>query len=91
MSKKIKKILLIIFGLIVVAGAVLGILILVYSKDLPDPASLDSRIVSQSTKIYDRKGTTLLYEIYEGEKRTLVNLEDISPYVIKAIGNQTYL
>lgn len=84
MSKKIKKILLIIFGLIIVAGAVLGILILVYSKDLPDPASLDSRIVSQSTKIYDRKGTTLLYEIYEGEKRTLVKLEDISPYVIKA-------
>lgn len=50
------------------------------SRDLPDPNSLISRQIPQSTKIYDRTGTHLLYEIHGDEKRTLVPLEDIPDY-----------
>jgi len=71
----------IIFSCFIVIGF---FLFFYYSKDLPDPKSLDSRIIPQSTKIYDRTGKILLYEIHLGEKRTLVKLNEISPYAIKA-------
>lgn len=51
------------------------------SRDLPDPNGLISREVPQSTKIYDRSGTRLLYEIHGDEKRTLIQLEDIPDYI----------
>lgn len=54
------------------------------SKDLPNPNKLQERTVAESTKIYDRTGTHLLYEVYQDQKRTIVPLEDISPYVRKA-------
>ncbi len=72
-----------IFVLILLIGSLLAFFY--YSKDLPDPKSLENRVVPQSTKIYDRTGKILLYEIHQGEKRTLVKLDQISPYVIKAV------
>ncbi len=47
------------------------------SKDLPDPNSLNSFKVAQSTKIYDRTGTVLLYEIHGDENRTLIPIDQI--------------
>ncbi|HVM90790.1 MAG TPA: transglycosylase domain-containing protein, partial [Verrucomicrobiae bacterium] len=47
------------------------------SRDLPDPNTLITRTVPQSTKIYDRTGQHLLYEIHGDERRTLVKIEDI--------------
>jgi penicillin-binding protein 1C len=47
------------------------------SRDLPDPNVLSTRDVPQSTKIYDKTGTHLLYEIHGDEKRTLLKSEDI--------------
>jgi membrane peptidoglycan carboxypeptidase len=44
------------------------------SRDLPDPNSLSERSVSQSTKIYDRTGEHLLYDLHGEENRTLVKL-----------------
>jgi len=62
--------------------AVLGILsfsILVFflSRDLPNPNQLIQREVAQSTKIYDRTGENILYEIHGDQKRTLVSLNEI--------------
>jgi len=51
-----------------------------FSRDLPDPNRIIERAVPESTKIYDRTGKTILYEIHGEKKRTLVNLEDISNY-----------
>ncbi|MDD5291210.1 MAG: PBP1A family penicillin-binding protein [Patescibacteria group bacterium] len=62
----------IIFGMIFVAWV---------SRGLPDPNKLMERQVAQSTKIYDRTGETILYEIHGEEKRTLVNLNEIPDYV----------
>ena len=57
----------------------LSLLIFIFSKDLPDPNKLSDRQVAQSTKIYDRTGEHVLYEIYQEEKRTLVGLDEIAP------------
>ncbi len=54
------------------------------SFSLPDPNKLNSRIIPQSTKIYARDGTTLLYEIHGEAKRTLIELSDVPEYAKKA-------
>jgi len=51
-----------------------------YSKDLPNPNKIIERNVAQSTKIYDRTGKHILYEIHGNEKRTLIELSDIPQY-----------
>jgi len=51
------------------------------SYGLPDPNKLIDRQVPESTKIYDRTGETILYEIHGNEKRTLVTLDKIPQHV----------
>lgn len=55
-----------------------------YSRDLPEPGKLLDRSVAQSTKIYDRTGTVLLYEVHGAENRTQVSINDIPDYVKQA-------
>ncbi len=47
-----------------------------YSRNLPDPGQLTDRSVSQTTKIYDRTGEHLLYEVHGDENRTLVKIQE---------------
>ncbi len=54
------------------------------SLSLPDPDKLTDRVVEQSTKIFDRTGEHLLYEIFANQKRTLIELEDLPDYAIEA-------
>ncbi len=53
-------------------------------RTLPDPQSIVSRQVKESTKIYDRTGTKVLYDIYDEERRTVVPLDRISENIRKA-------
>jgi 1A family penicillin-binding protein len=80
----IKK--LVIFGITFLAICFIGGtgLVLWVSRDLPDPEKLNDRSVAQSTKIYDRTGTHLLYEVFQDQKRTLIELSDIAPLAVKA-------
>ncbi|HDQ23174.1 MAG TPA: penicillin-binding protein [Candidatus Uhrbacteria bacterium] len=55
-----------------------------YSKDLPDPNKVIDRVMAESTKIYDRTGENLLWEIHGDEKRTIIELDQISDHIIKA-------
>ena len=72
-------------AVLVLFGAIAVVLSFVwYSKDLPDPNKIIERAVPQSTKIYDRTGKTLLYEIHGTERRTLIELSDIPHYAIDA-------
>ncbi len=80
-SKKFLGILIILFFLGV--STILGTFIWA-SQNLPDPNQLIQREVAQSTKIYDRTGDTLLYEIHGEQQRTLVTLEDIPDYMESA-------
>ncbi len=54
------------------------------SKDLPSPDKINLRNVAQSTKIYDRTGNTLLYEVHGEVKRTVVPLDQMSEYIREA-------
>ena len=49
---------------------------------LPDIADFSERPIAQSTKIYDRTGNALLYDIHADEKRTVVPFDEI-PLVVK--------
>ena len=64
--------------------AVLIIAFIVLSQGLPQPDKLINREIAESTKIYDRTGETILYEIHGDQKRTLVDLKDIPTNVQKA-------
>ena len=54
------------------------------AKDLPDPDRIIDRSIAESTKIYDRTGETLLYDVHGTEKRTVIGLTDIPGYVKQA-------
>lgn len=61
------------------AGVLLiAFLFIYYSRALPDPNRLLGRNVPESTKIY-AKDESLLYEVHGEVKRTLINLDQISP------------
>ena len=61
------------------------ILFFYYAKDLPRPEVFTERQIIQSTKIYDRTGQILLYEVYGEEKRTWVPLKNIPEYLKQAV------
>lgn len=73
---------------IVVAGVVVLLMVtgltVWISRDLPDPNTLSNRTIPQSTKIYDRTGKVLLYEIHGDEKRTLLKWEEIPDSIKQA-------
>lgn len=52
------------------------------AKDLPNPGEVNKRVIAESTKIYDRTGTHLLYEVHGEEKRTVIPFADM-PDVVK--------
>ena len=53
-------------------------------KDLPNPEQFETRQIIESTKIYDRSGKTILYEIHGEEKRTVVPFSEIPKHVKQA-------
>jgi 1A family penicillin-binding protein len=73
-------IMVVLFGLTIFFGVVLAWL----NYSLPDPDKLLQRQIIQSTKIYDRTGQNILYEIFAEERRSLVKLEDIPDNLIHA-------
>lgn len=55
-----------------------------YSRDLPEPGHITERRVSESTKIFDRTGQVLLYEIHGEEKRTIIPFEQMPKEIKEA-------
>lgn len=80
LRKLIKPVLL--FGFFCLIFAIIYVFLV--SRNLPNPNQLMTREVAQSTKIYDRAGENILYEISGNERRTLVALKDIPDYVKQA-------
>lgn len=52
--------------------------------DIPDLSSFENRKVQQSTKIYDRTGEVLLYDLHQDIKRTVIPYEEMSDYLKEA-------
>lgn len=62
-----------------------GILVVWTSTfNIPDLESFDDRKVNQSTKIFDRTGDVLLFELHDDIKRTVIPFDEISPHMINA-------
>lgn len=72
-------------GLIVGLVAVGATLLWATFVPLPSISNFENRQVSQSTKIYDRTGNIVLYDVYGSVRRTSVSLDEISPYIQKAV------
>ena len=83
-SSAIKTFFITIFTLVVIGLVFLVILFIYYAGQIPDPLAITSRRVNESTKIYDRTGTTLLYDIHGEEKRTIIPWEQIPDTIKKA-------
>lgn len=81
-QKKIQKCILGIigFGLIFISAFI------IWAATLPLPTidDFNDRVVKQTTKIYDRTGEHLLYDVYENIRRTVIPLDEMSPYVRNA-------
>lgn len=56
-----------------------------YTYDLPRPEKFTENSFIQSTKIYDRTGKVLLYDIYGEEKREIVHFDNISDNLKHAV------
>src|SRR3989339_369655 len=76
-----QKVFLFLLGSFVVCLMIGVIFIAWLSRNLPNPGGLIERELAQSTKIMDRTGEEILYEIHGEEKRTLVKLNEIPNYV----------
>ncbi|MFH1509247.1 MAG: PBP1A family penicillin-binding protein [bacterium] len=85
LKKLDRKTVLITLGIVVAVFILLTVGIFAFvAKDLPSAGSITNRNIPESTRIYDRTGETLLYEIHGEENRTVVPLEDISDYLKQA-------
>lgn len=79
---------IVIDGLLVLG--LLGLLIAgvltiwIATLDIPDLSSFEDRRIAQSTKIYDRTGEVLLYDLHQDIRRTIVPFENISHHVKNA-------
>lgn len=63
----------------------LGVFIIWFTKlSTPSLDSFDDKLLGQSAKIYDRTGTVLLYDLSQKVRRSVVPLENISPWIVKA-------
>lgn len=69
------------------AGLLLAGVFLLWAAtlDLPDLASLETRKIDQSAKIYDRSGQVLLFDLHGKAQRTVVPLSAVSPNIQQAV------
>jgi 1A family penicillin-binding protein len=79
--RTIKTVLKLTAFLFLLAVLFIGAIFAYYAKDLPDPQKISERQIVESTKIFDRTGKILLYDIHGEEQRTIVSLDQISKYL----------
>lgn len=73
--------------LLLISGAFIftGLAALWFSTlQIPDLSAFEARRVAESTKIYDRTGEVLLYDVHNDTKRTVVAFENISQFIKNA-------
>jgi len=86
--KKVRKIkpnrdwLMLFAGIFILVSA--GIFVWIASLKIPDFNAFNDRKVANSTKIFDRTGEILLYDIHEDIKRTSIPFEEMGPNIKNA-------
>ncbi len=77
-SKKLIRAFVIFLVVGIMSGTIFLVALFSYvGRNLPNPGQVIARDVPETTKIFDRTGEHLLYEIHGDQKRTLVKLADI--------------
>lgn len=82
----------ILWGVILLAISVASVFAYI-AKDLPNPGTVNKRVIPESTKIYDRTGAHLLYEVHGEEKRTIIpfsEMPDVVKYTTIALEDQDF-
>lgn len=75
----------VVIGIFVLGLVCTGILLVwISTLDIPDLSSFEERRIQQSTKIYDRTGEVLLYDLHQDIRRTVVPYENISRHIKNA-------
>ena len=93
--KKITKLIKILKHKIVLRSALVAVILGLFfagsivlwmmTLELPDLSGFENRRVAESTKIYDRTGEILLYDIHDDIRRTVISFEDISEHIKHAL------
>ncbi|KKT75264.1 MAG: Penicillin-binding protein, 1A family [Parcubacteria group bacterium GW2011_GWB1_44_7] len=76
LKKILKKAAALATGLFLFGGG--AIFLWLGNMEIPNLNTISERRITQSTKIFDRAGETLLYDIHENERRTVVPFDEIS-------------
>ncbi len=85
-KNKIRNLLVYLTTAFVVCFLIIGFLFLLWIKSLPIPdfETFNERKIIQSTKIYDRTGKNLLYDVFKDVKRTVIPYEEIPLHIKNA-------
>lgn len=75
---------LFIFGLAASIVLAAGLLIWISTLEIPDLSAFEERRVLQSTKIYDRTGEIVLYDLNQDVRRTIIPFEEMSRHIKNA-------
>ena len=70
-----------IFGFAAFILLVAGVLVWLSTLQIPDLSSFEQRQILQSTKIYDRTGEIMLYDLHQDVRRTVVPYDKISKHI----------
>ncbi len=84
--KRNKKKIFLYAGIVIICLVIFSVVELIsIIHDLPRPEKITSFQPVQSTKIYDRTGQVLLYEIHGEQNRTIIPADQIPEYMKKAV------
>lgn len=83
-SKKELFLDLFIFGFAAAILVVAAMLVWLSTLDIPDLSSFDERRILQSTKIYDRTGEVMLYDLHQDVRRTIIPFEEMPRHIKSA-------
>lgn len=75
---------ILVFGLASFIIIAAGILIWVSTLEIPDLTAFEERRVLQSTKIFDRTGEVLLYDLHQDVRRTSIPFTEMSRHIKNA-------
>ena len=56
-----------------------------FAPQIPDPQTIITRRVNEATKILDREGKTVLFNVHGDEKRTIIPFDQMPHYLKKAV------
>lgn len=73
-----------VFSLAIFIIVVASLLIWISTLEIPDLSAFEQRRVLQTTKIYDRTGQILLYDLNQDVKRTIIPITEMSRHLKNA-------